>query len=224
MNPFYQQKAIIQWGIALLMLSAFGIIFYYWMELMQRNLFAILLIFIITPMGQFLISPFMKLTGIYTYVSPMLLVYTANKKRYDLHNGTSFDYLFTFLGNNSGLNWQNKLLLYYIEGLLVIIDQVCDKKIPETIEIRGSSYFFSDRTAKKLGFDLEKTGTFEKINIIINYLDLIWMYSLAKGRIQFPKLNGVKTATTTGEILKGKKEELLKLRAFLQTRNPGQSI
>ena len=200
------------------MLFAISYCFYYWMKLMESSLFAILLIFIVTPLGQFSISPLMKLTGIYKYVSPMLLIYAPNKKRYDLHNGTSFDYLFTFLGNTKGLNWQHKLLLFYIDGLLEIVNEVNENKIPETIEIRGSSYFFSDRTAQKLGFELTKTGIFEKLNIIVNYIDLIWMYSLAKGGIQFPKLSGIKTATTTGAQLKGKQKELLQLRGILKNR------
>jgi hypothetical protein len=219
MNPFYEQKPIFQWGIALVMLCILGVSFYYWMELMQTHFLAILFIFIVTPLGQFLISPLMKLTGVYKYVSPMLLIYAPNKKRYDLHNGTSFDYLFIFRGNNSGLTWQNQLLLFYIEGLLKIIDEVSENMIPETIEIRGSSYFFSDRTAKRLGFELEKTGIFERLNIVINYLDLIWMFSLAKGRIQLPKLSDIKTATTTGIKLKEKKEDFLKLKAFLKSRS-----
>jgi hypothetical protein len=219
MNKFYNQNIILQWAIAMIMLFVAGIIFYYWIKLMQISLFAISLIFIVTPLGQLFISPFMKLTGVYKYLSPMLLVYAPNKKRYDLHNGTSFDYLFIFRKHRGGKKWQNELLLYYIDGILEIINEIDDKKIPESIELRGSSYFFSERTAEKFGFESNKTGISEKLNILINYIDIIWMYSLSKGRICFPKIADIRTASTTGNKLKEKKQELLKMKEYLKSRS-----
>lgn len=220
MNKFYEQSKLFQWVVGLLMLFAAGVCFGYWIELMQRSFFAILFIFIITPIGQFLMSPFMKLTGVYKYVSPMLLIYAPSKKKYDLHNGTSFDYLFIFQRNRGGVKWQSTLLLYYIEGLLEIIREIEIGEVPESIEIRGSSYFFSDRTAQRLGFETKETGIFEKLNIIINYLDLMWMYSLSKGKLYFPRLKDVKTASTTGKKLKEKKDDLLRLKTYLKKQEP----
>lgn len=77
----------------------------------------------------------------------MLWIYAPNEKRYYLYNGTSFDYLFIFFVKTSVLNFQNKILQFYIDGLLEIVDEVSQNKIPESLQIRGSSYFFSDRTA-----------------------------------------------------------------------------
>ena len=220
MNKFYERSKLFQWVVGLLMLFAAGVCFGYWIELMQRSFFAILFIFIITPIGQFLMSPFMKLTGVYKYLSPMLLIYAPSKKKYDLHNGTSFDYLFSFRRNRRGVNWQSTLLIYYIEGLLEIIREIENSEVPESIEIRGSSYFFSGRTAQRLGFKTKETGIFEKLNFIINYLDLVWMYSLSKGKLHFPGLKDVKTATTTGKKLKEKKDNLLRLKTYLKKQEP----
>jgi hypothetical protein len=219
MNKFYEQKMALQWIVALLLLALFVIIFSGWIASMQYSLFAVLLIFVITPIGQFLVSPFLKLTGVYKYLSPMLLVYAPNKKRYDLHNGTSFDYLFNYRKKDGGLNWQHQLLRYYLDGLLAIIEEIEEDRLPESIEVRGSSYFFSERTANKLGFETTRTGGSEKLNLLINYVDLVWMYSLAKGGIYFPRLANIKTATTTGKKLRAKKAELLRLKNYLVKRD-----
>ncbi len=189
-----------------------------WMWLMIQSNFYFLLIFLYVPAFQFLLSPLFTLIGMYKYLSPMLLAYAPNPKKYDLHNGTSFDYLFLYQKGTRGYLWQSILLKYYLDGLLAIVQELEEEKIPESIVIRGSSYFFSERTAQKLGFELRSTGFAEKLNIIANYLDLLWMYSLSKGRLRFPRLNNVKTAQTTGANLKEKKEELLNLKFFIEHR------
>lgn len=176
------------------------------------------LLFLLAPVGQFLIAPGMKLLGVYRYVSPMLLIYAPSKKKYDLHNGTSFDYLFLYQTGKSKGYWQNRLLLYYIRGLLAIIDQIHQGNIPEKIVIRGSSYFFSERTAQKFGFTIENTGLFERINIILNYVDLVWMYSLAKSQLSFPRIGNVKTASTTGSILMEHASHLRKFEKILKQK------
>lgn len=219
MNSYYNQNKYLQWLVALMMLGAAGLTFHGWMLSMRWSIMGIGLVFILTPLCQFLIAPTMKLTGVYRYVSPMLLIYAANDKKYDLHNGTSFDYLFVYRSRYSSGEWQNVLLQFYIDGLLCIIEKISSGKVPETVEVRGSSYFFSDRTARKMGFELSRTGSSEKFNIIINYLDLLWMYSLSKGGLRFPKLSNVKTASTTGKVLVEHKDVLLRMKAILVKRN-----
>jgi hypothetical protein len=145
----------------------------------------------------------------------MLLVNNPSKAKYDLHMGTSFDYLFVLRKSRPGIEIRNKILAYFIEGLLKIIDEIEQELIPEDIEISGSSYFFSKKTAKRIGFEIGKTDLALKINIVLNYPDLVWMYSLANGKIKRPKLSQVKTARISGKTLKTNKTILRKLHKLI---------
>jgi len=199
MNKFYKIDKILQWIIAIIMFIIMLAIFTIWMKIVVKNSLGFFLIFIVAPLGQFFTTPFFRLIGLYRYLSPMLLVFGASDKKYDLHNGTSFDYLFVMRG-----------------GLLRIVEKIENKSLSENVIVRGSSYFLSDRTAKRLGFQLSKTNIVEELNILANYLDLIWMYSLAQGELVFPSLKNIKTAEIKGTDLVANKTKLKALFSFLR--------
>lgn len=220
MNEFYDFPKRKKYIIAYAMVFIFLIILLAWVYLTTINLWlAYLLVFIITPLYQFFLTPMLTLSGTYTYLSPMLLVFQPSDKRYDLHNGTSFDYLMVLKGKKPGIEIRNSILFYFIEGLLVIINKIEKGELPETVEVRGSSYFFSENTATRLGFKLSKTGFSEQANILINYLDLLWMFSIANGKLTFPSLKAIKTASIIGSDLVAKKDFLIQLLNFLNRNN-----
>ncbi len=215
MNKFYELNIVLQWLIALAMLAGMCLLMGLYLYLARINfLFYFLLVFF-APFLQFLTTPFFKLTKMYTYLSPMLLVFGANDKKYDLHSGTSFDYLFVLRGTKSGIELRKKLLKYFIEGLLNIIKKIENKELPETVIVSGSSYFFSERTANRLGFKIAKINWFLKFNLYLNYIDLLWMYSLSNGKLTFPKLSNTKSIEVVGKDLVQNKPKLESLYAYL---------
>ena len=46
--------------------------------------------------------------------------------------------------------------MYHLEGLLQLIQLIEEKHIPASVNIIGTSYFFSERTLSNLGFQIEK--------------------------------------------------------------------
>lgn len=201
MNDFYKQPIFLQWfeAILLLIIGFYPALLIF--ELISSNpLFYFLFLFYV-PLGQFSFTPLFKLTGVYRYYSPMLIGYMANNVKIDLHNGSSFDYLFVMRKQKPGIKFRNRILIYHLEGLLNIIAQIENNIIPVTVNITGTSYFFNERTLNKLGFELKMTSLFYRINLFANCIDLIWMYSVAKGQISIPKIWEAKMASTTGSAL-----------------------
>lgn len=211
MNVFYKQPKILQWieSILLLLLGflpAFAII----EEGYTQSLFYLLFI-IYVPIGQFCFTPFFRLIGVYNYYSPMLLGYMANHLQIDLHSGGSFDYLFVMRKYKSGIELRNRLLIYHLEGLINLIQLIENKSIPETVNIVGTSYFFNNRTLHKMGFEILNPSFFYRLNLFVNFIDLIWMYSLSQGKLSIPKIWNAKKASISGaKLIESKKliEEL----------------
>ncbi|MBV6654406.1 MAG: hypothetical protein KI786_11650 [Mameliella sp.] len=210
MNRFYHLPKFLQWGITLILLvvglSVMGTGISYGTD---NLLFYIPVLMLLMPVLQFTMTPFFRLIGLYRYLSSMLLVYAPNDRVWGLHNGTSFDYLFVLRGVKAGAPLRRQILKYYLEGLLHIADLVEQGELSREVLIKGSSYFFTERTAERLGFEIVSIPAHEKLNLYFNYLDLLWMYSLAHAKLRFPNLKGAKSA----QVLAG---NLLKNRASLE--------
>jgi len=216
MNNFYKQPKKLQWFEAILLLSIGFLPVLLIIEKGQSQPIFYLLFIIYMPIVQFAFTPFFRLVGAYKYYSPMLLGYMANDREIDLHSGSSFDYLFVMRRYKPGIEMRNRLLMYHLEGLLRLIDLIENKSTPETVSIVGTSYFFNDRTLSKMGFEIVNPSLFYRLNLFINFIDLIWMYSLSQGKLTIPKVWNAKKAIISGtKLIENKKaiEELyLKLK------------
>ena len=211
MNDFYKQAKVLQWieAISLLIigfLPAMAII-----ELGYSQPIIYLLFIVYIPVGQFSSTPYFKLIGIYRYYSPMLLGYMANDRQIDLHSGGSFDYLFVMRKYKAGIEMRNRLMMFHLEGLVNLIHLIENKSIPETVNIVGTSYFFNDRTLGKMGFEIVNPSLLYRLNLFANFIDILWMYSLSKGKLSIPKLWNANKASIMGIQLIENKNQIEEL-------------
>jgi hypothetical protein len=218
MKQFNRLNKAFKWGISI----SFGIILIFilsvWIKNVSESKIWILLIIVVVPLVQFLITPLFTLLNFYHYYSPMVVSFGNNKRVIDLHNGTSFNYLLEMSTTKAGIKWKNKMLLFYLDALIKIISQIENGDLTNSTIIRGSSYFIGERSAKKLGFSINKTSMIEKLNIGLNYLDLIWMYSLSNGKLTFPNLRKITTVRITGAELVQNKEKILAIAKRLENK------
>jgi hypothetical protein len=221
MNEFYKQPKILVWieSIVLMLVGLFLALIIIEKGYVQPFFYAAFILYV--PVSQFLFTPIFRLTGGYTYYSPMLLGYMANEKQIDLHSGTSFDHLFVLRKFKSGIPLRNRIMMYHLEGLLNIIALIENKRIPASVNIIGTSYFFKERTLNNLGFQTEEATLFYRLNLFINFIDLFWMYSLSKGKIAIPTVWDAKKATIIGETLMTQK---IKLEGLYQKLKAKQTI
>lgn len=210
MNRFYTLPRVTQWTIALLMLVVGMSVFGFFMTF-YHPYSAFLHFPISLPLAHLALTPILTLAGSYKYYSPMLLVYNPNPKKYDIHQGTSFDYLMVMRWSDRGLTARKKIWKYFLEGFIRIAEEIEAGNLPPTLQIEGTSYFFSKQTAERLGFRLEPPSALYRLNLIINYIDLCWMYSFAQNRLAFPRVLDAHKAVINGKDLLERKAYFEKL-------------
>ncbi|SFH98090.1 hypothetical protein [Halpernia frigidisoli] len=219
MNDYYKQPKLLQWieAILFLLVGIVGGIVIIEKGYSQPAFYLFFLIYV--PISQFAFTPFFRLVSIYRYYSPMLLGYMPNDIQIDLHSGGSFDYLFVMRKFNVGVEIRNKLLMYHLEGIVYLIKQIENKSIPDTVELVGTSYFFNNRTLHKMGFEISNPSLFYRLNLFVNFIDLIWMYSISRGKFSIPKLWKAKKASITGIKLIESKKQIEELYEKLKTKS-----
>jgi hypothetical protein len=147
---------------------------------------------------QFSVTPFLRAAGFYRYHSPMLKSTLRNGRTWEIHGGTSLDYLmFLRFGEPSGTATR-RLLVSYLEGLRNIALLVEAGEIARETKVTGTSYFFSERSARRLGFRIERAGLRLRIVLVLYSLDLLVLYSIARGRLAFPNILNARRAVISG--------------------------
>lgn len=206
-SKFYDLPKLIQWIIAIVLMIGGASMA---MPLM-RNSYGLLLLPLIAPLLNLISVPFLRLIGVYKYLNPYVLSSVQNDKNYDLHNIFTFDYLVNFKWADRGRKVQKILLLHYFKALLTIIERIESNQLSPEVKIVGHSYFFSNRTAEKLGFAVSKAGAFWVFNSAVQFIELTYLYSFSQGRWAVPKFWKVKKAVIIGRELVNKKEVIQRL-------------
>lgn len=205
MKKFYNLPKPIQWIIAIaMMVGGFGLM----MLLIVENSYGFFLIILFAPLLNLVTVPFFRLIGYFKYLNPYVISTVQTDKQYDLHNVFTFDYLVNFSWSDRGRPAQKTLLVHYCKALLTMIERIENGTLSPEVKVVGHSYFFNDRTAKRLGFTVSDASLFWKLNSILQFIELTYLYSFSQGKWSLPKFWKVKRAEIIGSDLIMKKSIL----------------
>ena len=209
---------LIQWGFATILsvvfLALIAIPFLvipvgpYWF------LYGLIILPFVAPLESLLLTPLYRLCGRFDYLSALLLA-TKSPNGFELHTGTLFDYVSHLKTRDLGHRAQRVVVKNVLEGLLVLCDKVDGGKIKAEIKLTATSYFFSDRTAKKLGFDIVEADRVNRINLYSAYLSLMLRLSFTKGKLTAPKLSQLRQISTTAGDLATHRQDILRMLTYL---------
>ncbi len=167
---------------------------------------------------QLSVTPFCRATGIYRYHSPMFKATFRTSRTYEVHGGTSWDWLVLFRFRDRGAPAARRVMIWYLEGLIDLASRIESGEIPRSVEITGTSYFFRAETARRLGFRIRPAGFRLRFNLLLNALDLWLAYSFTRGRFALPGLLDAKQAVIRGDELVRRKGQISRLRKTLDRR------
>ena len=136
-------------------------------------------ILIIYRLLRYITTPIFRKTGLYKYYSPMFFTLKYMPNVYELHFGTSWDFL----------KLQNKnpkvLLKYLSEGLYNLCNDIESGKIGSNKILKGYIYYFKESTTERFGFHTRHLNFFEIIMFSLNYLELCLLKSIAAKKLSY---------------------------------------
>ena len=168
---------------------------------------------VLSVIASFFDMPSMIKNGKLQYESSLLISEKEKDNQITIHGGTFFDYYFVLNKNDNRKNRRNFILLEYLNGILKLIES--NHKKPN-LEIIGTTYILNQRTANKIGFEVQKTNATQLIILILNYPNLVFTKSYANKKISFPNLRNIKTYKANIRELHENKRRMIKIRSTLQ--------
>ncbi|MCF8336665.1 MAG: hypothetical protein K9I74_01655 [Bacteroidales bacterium] len=192
---------------AIVVILSFFLISWYTEIYLIGIFFFSLVLSIIAP---FFDVPSLKKSGKLTYHSLLFLSEKPKNGVIKIHGGTLFDYVFVIDKKMNGKQRTSFIIQQYLQGLLNLIEENENNKA-DNLVVRGTSYIINDRTAQRIGFKVVKTDYIQKLILTYNYFNILFTYSIAKGKLSFPKLNDTKTFETKLSDLVKRKEYIRNL-------------
>ncbi len=168
-------------------------------------------VFLLAPLESLLLAPVFALAGRFRYYSPMLLATRRPGGGLDLHVGTLFDYVARLRWSDRGPRASRIVTADILRGLLALVDEIERGTIPADAEIVATSYFFSDRTVARLGFELRDAPAAVRHNLAAASLGIALRLSFTRGRPAFPDLRRIRQAATTAGGLAEHADEIRRL-------------
>ena len=182
-------------------------------------LLALLLLLPLIPVFEsLLLTPLYRLSGRFVYYSNTLFV-TRIGNRLQLHAGTLYDYMRLLRRHEYGPKAQRKLTVQLLQGLLVICDDIADGKFKDDTPISATSYFFSDRSAVKLGFISASVEPIERLNLLLSSISLAIRLSISKGRLSWPNVKHIRHIHTTAGKLVEQRATIVRLLRHLNSKH-----
>lgn len=173
---------------------------------------------LLQPWLQLTAAPLLRLTGRTRYFSPMLLAEAPTPEQLQIHGGTLFDYLLHFRPSDRGQAATRSTMRFYVDGLVAIADEVRRGTLAADVRIVGVSWFFSEETARRLGFTVESTRYAERLGLWASVVAIALKHSFARGYPAWPDLRRIRKVTITGSELVAHVPELERLRSRLRAR------
>ena len=177
----------------------------------------VLLVPLLTPLESLLVTPLYTVAGRFRYYSPFLLS-TGTEHTYDLHVGTLFDYVWNLRWSERGARARGIVTAEMLRGLLVLCEEIERGVVARKATINATSYFFSDRSAARLGFTIEPAPRSQVLNLILSSASVALRLSFTQGRPSWPDLRRIRRLTTTGAILLGHRPQVERMLARTERR------
>jgi len=170
------------------------------------------------PLYSIVFMPLLTLLKVADFKSELLFITKDASKNYDIHFGSLFDCILSGLFRGKRGGFKDLMLYFLVDGMLNIIKDIEAGRINKEVEIRGSSYFFNQKTAKKFGFQSMEMKVSHKYILYLNYLEILLVFSFSKGRFSLPNIGDFNSVKTTGAQLVEHKVYIEKLHKMLKSK------
>ncbi len=230
-DRYYNMSPILAWLVSIGGMLVAATIISWFFDRLDVSQWYWLLLPVLLPLIVLITTPLMRVSGLYKYYSPLFLVLSETKTRFEIHSGPSIDYLIHLRGVAPGDQLKRSVLAFYLQGLLKMAEKIegADTGAKNgtkatDVAIVGTSYFFSDSSVERMGFKVSSGSLFQRFNLILNFPELTLLNSLAAGKLAIPNILKVKKATMTGQTLLEHREYIQRLYDRLATERNRQYL
>jgi len=144
---------------------------------------------------RWITTPLLRYLGFYRYYAPLFFIQPFGNNRVELHLGTTWD-----LMKARTLSPQ-AIMSSLVMGISGLVADAKSGRLQPELKVRATTYFLSESTLTRFGFDVRRPNVLEYLAFIGNYAEVCLLRSVVAGRLQLVDLRRVRMAETTVQTL-----------------------